>query len=102
MKKIDLTQVPKKLKKRPVLKYLPTHLKDPKCFEEIEKQLSDIMKSEHSHKSVKEFVRCKECVDRRQKRTDTMKELGFKSINQFLEWRKIMQIIKAKANFQVR
>ncbi len=81
---------------------LPTKLKNPKCFDVVEEKLRVVMKSEHTHKSVREFVRCDECMARRKKRTDLMKELGFKSINQFMEWRKIMTIIKNKSNFQVR
>jgi len=78
-----------KLKKNPLFKGLSNSLKDPKRFEEVEKELAEIIKSDHQHKTVKSYVTCAWCNERRQKRQDAMKRLGFKSLKQYLEWKKI-------------
>lgn len=102
MEKLDLKQVPKKLKPNPLFKGLPKDLKDPKCFEGIQNQLRDVMKSEHRHTTVKAFVTCAWCQANMKKKQDLMKALGFKSINQYMEWVKIMTIITQKKNFELK
>lgn len=101
MQKLDLKAVPK-LKPNPLFKGLPKDLKNPKRFEEIEKQLIDIMKSDHTHKTVKGFVTCAWCQKNMKLKQEMIQKLGFKSYGQYAEWRKIMVIIKNKSNFQLR
>ena len=102
MKKLDLSTVPKKLKPDPVFKYMPSSLKDPACFDGIEKQLADVMRSDHKHRSVKSFVTCAWCQGNLKKRQELITTLGFKSYDQYLNWKKIMTIIKDKKDFQLR
>jgi predicted metal-binding transcription factor (methanogenesis marker protein 9) len=101
MKKLDLKQVPK-LKPNPIFKGLPKALKDPESYEKTEKELQSILKSDHKHKTASSYVKCKECQGRYAERKKFMKKLGFKSIQQYMEWKKIMTIIKNKANFQIK
>lgn len=102
MKKLDLKQVPKKLKPDPLFKDLPKELKDPKNFEVIEKRLIKILKTPHKHKTAKEYVACPLCNAKRLERQAKMREEGFSSIIQYMQWKKIMTIINNKKSFQVR
>lgn len=101
MKKLDLAKV-KKLKPNPIFKGLSPKLKNPKNFIKIEKQLQDILKSTHKHKTISAYAKCESCEVKRLTRQKKMMEMGFTSINQFLEWRKVMIIMNKKANFQIR
>jgi hypothetical protein len=100
--KLDLSTVPKDIKPNPIFDGLPESLKDPKCFDDIESQLKLLLISDHKHSTVKSYVKCKRCKDKFEKRQTLMKELGFKDVKQYAEWRRIMSIIKQKRNFQLR
>lgn len=102
MKKLELKEVNKKRKKNPLFKGFPSRLKDPASFEVVEKQLFDILQSGHKHKTASSYVRCSECMEKREERKRKMKELGFKSMQQYLEWKKIMDIIINKKDFQLK
>lgn len=102
MKKLDLSLVPKKLKPHPIFKGMSKRLKDPSNYLEIEKRLQDILKSDHQHKTVTAYVKCEECQKNRVERQSLMKKEGFKSIQQYMEWKKIHQIIINKRDFPIR
>lgn len=89
------------LKPMPILKDLPDELKDSECFERIEKKIWLIMKSDHTHRKISAFNKCKKCQAKRVKRNDYIKDVGFKNYEQYLKWRKIMSIIRNKIDFQV-
>lgn len=102
MIKLDLSQLPKKLKPNPLLKGLSNSLKDHKNFDAVEKTLQEILKIDHTHKTATSYSKCVECNKKREERQKKMKEIGFKSLRQYMEWKKIHTIIKNKSNFQVR
>jgi len=99
--KLTLKQIAK-AKPNPIFKGLAKTLKDTKNFNNTEKKLQDIIKSEHKHKQIKDYVNCGECQNRFQERKKSMKKIGFKSINQYLEWRKVMGILIAKKDFKLQ
>ena len=76
-----------------ILKGLPKRLKDVKNFEKIIGKLSKILQNSHQHKTMKQYADCEQCQVNRMKRTSLMREMGFKSIPQYLEWKKIMEVI---------
>lgn len=100
MQKLDIQQVPK-LKPDPMFKGMKKALKNPRCFDEVEKQLQEILVTSHKHKSAGSYAKCKECTERFTQRKKLMRKLGFKSILQYMSWKKIMTIIKAKKDFQL-
>jgi hypothetical protein len=102
MHKLDLSSVPKRIKPNPIFKGLPSVLKDVKNFEKTEKKLISVLQSDHKHSTAKAYVKCKECNDKRLERQKIMKDIGFKSLSQYLEWKKIMTIIRDKKNFELR
>lgn len=102
MPKLDLATVPKNLKPNPLFKGMSSILKDPKNYKKIEKELIKILQSDHKHKTASSYVKCVECQAKREERKQKMKEVGFKSIQQYMEWKKIMTIIINKQSFQLR
>lgn len=101
MKKLDINEVPK-LKPNPLFKGLPASLKDPKRFKKIESELFNMLQSDHKHKTVKGYVTCAWCNKKRELRENRIKALGFKTMGQYLEWRKLMQIIIRGGNLRLR
>lgn len=100
MNKLYLTKVPK-LKPNPLFKGMSKSLRDPKNYEETKKKLLDILKTDHPHRTPSSYMKCSECQSKFQERKRLMKEVGFKSYHQYLEWDKIHTIIKNKVNFQL-
>lgn len=82
-----------KLKDHPLFKDFPQKLKNPKCFKDIEHKLAMILYSDHSHPTIKSYVKCKRCQIKLQKRREVLKELGFSGVEQYMMWRKVMDTI---------
>ena len=82
-----------KLEPNPIFKGLPQALKDPKGYKKVEKRLFEILKSDHTHKKPSAWMKCKDCQDKFTNRKSELKKIGFKSFQQYLEWRKIMDVI---------
>ena len=82
-----------KIDENPIFKGLPDGLKDPKVYKKIEKELFDVLDSDHVHKKPAEWMKCDECQGKLQERREILKKLGFKSFAQFLEWRKVMDVL---------
>ena len=101
MKKLDKEIINQKGENNPVFEGLPDELKTIEQFDIIERALNKAMFSDHQHKTVSGFVRCKRCNAKLQRQQALKKEFGFKSQEQYLMWKKVMSIIKNKANFQL-
>lgn len=98
MNKYDLSKI-KDLPTHPLFKDFPEDLKDPDCFLKIEKKIDKIMYSDHKHNTVKGFVKCKSCQAKFEKKRAYIKELGFKGIEQYQMWKKIMSILLKEKDF---
>lgn len=88
------------MKKEDILKDLPKKLKNVRAFDRIEKKLNAVLKTDHSHKTVKEYLTCAWCQAKFQTRQAMMKELGFKSIEQYSRWREVVGIMKKVAQYK--
>lgn len=99
--KLDVNKVPK-LKPNPIFKGLSSSLKDPTNYLKTEDSLQSILKSDHKHKTASSYVKCEDCQTKYNERKKLMKKIGFKSIQQYMEWKKIMTIIINKKNFQLK
>lgn len=103
MKKLNIkTKKVAKLKPAPIFDGLPDRLKTVEAYHRIEKKLFEIVQTDHKHTSVKEYVTCAWCNEKRQMRTNAIKSEGFLSLEQYLEWKKIMDIISNKRNIQLK
>lgn|SRR3990167_2871609 len=100
MQKIDPKEA-SKLPTHPLFKDLPKELKDPKCFMPIERKLTRIMYSDHKHATVKGFVKCKRCQAKFMKKREELKKLGFKGVEQYQGWKRIMTIIHNEKDFVI-
>jgi len=89
------------LKENTIFDGLPDNLKDPAVFKEIEEKLFNIMYSDHKHRKINNFVNCKKCKNKINKRRQELINLGFKDYSQYLQWKKIMIIITNEKNFKL-
>lgn len=101
MRKLTKKELNKKYKKDNLLDGLSDELKTTEKFDEIEAKLLDLIKTDHKHKTAKQYVKCIECMQKRDKRNELIKSFGFKNYLQYLQWKKIHTIIKNKQNFQI-
>lgn len=96
LEKITQQQI-KDAKENPIFENLSEELKNPEIFEEIEKKLANIMLSDHNHlkakSPLKSFLNCKRCFSKMIKKRQEIEKLGFKNYEQYLKYKKIMQII---------
>lgn len=83
-------------KKDPIFEGFPTRLKKLSSFDKIEKQIFDVTVTNHTHKNMKEYVKCGDCQVNFKKRQKLIKKLGFSSYLQYVSWKKIMLFIKDK------
>ena len=101
MNKLDLSKI-KDLPHHPLFKDFPEDLKDPVRFLPIEKEIDKIMYSDHKHATVKGFIKCKRCQEKFEKKRTYIKDLGFKGIEQYQMWKKIMLIIHQEKDFVLK
>jgi hypothetical protein len=92
MKKLTLKQIGK-AKPNPVFEGLDDSLKKPKMYIKVQKTLEKIMHSDHKHRNIQYFMKCKRCQAKVKRRDAMIKELGFKDGIQYQEWKKVMQYI---------
>lgn len=92
MNKFTLKQIGD-AKINPILASLPDELKDAKKFATIEKKIANIMVSDHKHRKVASFVKCKRCQAKFEKKREYIKSLGFNDIQQYQLWKKVMFLI---------
>lgn len=93
MNKKDVDKLLKGLKPHPLFLTLPEELKDQAVYADIEERVAKTMFSDHKHKTVKGFVNCKRCSIKLTKRRELLTEIGFQSTEQYLEWKRVMDII---------
>lgn len=67
---------------------IPKKLKDPKCYEDVERFL--FIPSEHKHRKVAVWQKCKTCQEGFAERSRRIRELGFKNAQQYHEWKRII------------
>jgi len=85
--------LPKKSKLHPLLEILPLHLKDPKNYFRIKKEILDTVLTNCGHDSITKMAECKKCSENMMKRRLLLKRLGFKNPQQYHMWQKIMDEI---------
>jgi len=90
-----------KLKNKPIFEGLPDELKTKEAYKEIESRVKLIMVSDHKHRKIERFMDCPKCKDKMQKRHDYLIGKGFKDYTQYLEWRRVMDIIIKGVDFKV-
>lgn len=76
-----------------VLAGLPEYLKDPAIYSKIHKLLLEKLSTRHSHGTIEEYAKCFHCQRKFRERGEMIRKLGFKSIPQFLQWQRVMDII---------
>ena len=75
---------------------MPDTLKDPRKYEDIVNSIDSLVKTDHKHKLVSEYVQCADCQAKYRARNDRIMELGFAGPLQYLEWKRVMAIMRQK------
>ena len=80
----------------PLLKDLPDYVKDSANFDKIQTQLYASLQSPHSHAEVIDWHKCFDCMQRVADHKNMMIKFGFKTPAMYLEWKKVMSVIKRR------
>ena len=79
-----------------ILDGLPKCLRDPKCFQPIQKALINTLSCGKLHSDPVKMSECSKCTDNMILRKELMKKFGFKNVKQYMAWRKIHEDIKRR------
>ena len=82
-----------KSKLHPLLDMLPLHLKEPKNYLRIKKEIYNTIATNCGHDSIAKMAECEKCSKNMMKRRMLLKKLGFKNPQQYQAWQKIMNFI---------
>jgi hypothetical protein len=77
----------------PRLAGLPAYLKDPKIYDKIQRALLETLSCAKTHSEPSRMFNCATCQTNASERRFLMKKFGFKSVEQYMEWRKVMETI---------
>ena len=80
----------------PLLASLPPHLKDQANFDKIQRALLETLVCRKTHSDVVKMAECTKCTENMLVRRKLLKELGFQSVAQYMEWRKVHEVIKKR------
>ncbi len=89
----DVSQFAKAKNLNPWYYGLPDYLKDPAHYYKIEKLIYETLASSCSHGEVMEWASCVKCQKRFFERNSVLKHLGFSNPRQYLNWKKVMNLI---------
>ncbi len=92
----DIT--PETFSKQPfnILDGLPDWLKKPESYEKVQRAVLDAMASGCSHSDPAAWMDCKKCGAKMVERRLLLKRFGFKSPAQYLQWKKVHEVIKKR------
>lgn len=74
---------------------LPAYLKEPESYEKVQKLVIESLAGKHSHGEVVEWAACLACQKRFHERGDVLKRLGFRSIPQYMAWKKVHEQMRS-------
>jgi 7-cyano-7-deazaguanine synthase in queuosine biosynthesis len=85
-----------KSKTNPLIASLPEYLKKPESYKRVQKALLETLSCPKSHGDPLQMAECKRCTSNMLERRALMKRFGFQSPAQYMEWRKIHEIIEKR------
>jgi hypothetical protein len=80
----------------PLLEGVPDKLKDTKEADKLERILAQIMYSDHKHREMRTFMKCKRCQEKVEKRRKMLEKYGFTDYQQYLTYKRVIELIKQK------
>lgn len=78
----------------PHLASLPEFTRDPRNFHKIQKALLETLVCHTSHSEPLDVFKCKKCTKNMIERRKLMEKFGFKSPEQYMEWRREHEAVK--------
>ena len=85
----------------PLFADLPEQLKDPANYENVANKILKAGEAGHEHKHIIVWKRCKNCQQKFLERRAMVKKVGFSSYEQFLKWRRVMDIMINKREIRL-
>lgn len=85
-------------KKLNPLGHLPKFTKDPKNFDTIQKALYETVGCPKGHSEPAQMFDCKACQQKTLERRSLMKKFGFRSAAEYMQWRKIMEVVQKRVH----
>lgn len=93
---------PPEIKRKPnMLAGLPQHLKDPKAYKKVRKFLFEILASRCGHSDPAEWYSCQKCLKRIYEFREALTKLGFKSVPQYYQWRRVHEQMESLKRVKV-
>lgn len=86
----------------PLVASMPSHLKDHRNFEKIQRALLETLAGRHSHAEMEDWAKCLTCMRKMQDHAFMMRKLGFNSAAQYRVWLKIHTKIKEYQKVKLR
>jgi hypothetical protein len=77
----------------PIFAGLPKILKDPDSYYKVQKALIETLACPTTHSDPAEMQKCSTCTENMVDRRKLMHKLGFSSLHQYMEWRKVMELM---------
>ncbi len=97
MKKPNITH---KSRVSPLLKYLPSFVKDPANVYKIERALLETLACPKLHSEVIDMAECKKCTKNMLIRRQLMKEFGFHNQAIYYAWKKTHYVMRKRVPLQ--
>jgi hypothetical protein len=91
-----------KAKLDPIFDGLDDKLKDPKEFKKIERKLFSVVQTDHEHKYIVTYMKCKSCQEKLNKKRKLLKLYGFASYEQYLSYKRVMDIIVNQKDIKLK
>ncbi|MDO8094437.1 MAG: hypothetical protein Q6360_13245 [Candidatus Brocadiales bacterium] len=84
----------------PLFDDLPKALKDPENYKKVQKLLIEALATRCSHSDMEGWAKCLECQAAKVNRENVMNKLGFKSMAQYMAWKKVHEIIDRRVKLR--
>jgi len=79
-----------------ILAGLPEYLKDPNVYDKVQKAIVSSIQSSCTHSDPSEWMSCRKCGEKMAERRALLKRLGFKSPAQYMQWKKVHEMMRTE------
>lgn len=86
----------------PLFADLPVALKDPANYRKVQKLLLEELASHCSHSDMEGWAKCLTCQTNKLNREEAMRRFGFKSMAQYMAWKKVHETMASSRRDPLR
>ena len=88
------------MKPHPIVSGMAPHLKDPKNYQKIRKVILNSLATKHSHSDISGWAGCSSCQMKFAGKSKLLKDLGFKSVAEYMVWQRIHTTIDQRVKLR--